>query len=194
MIKVIVGFMLSFLVSIILMPFIIKLIKKFSCSQTILKYVEEHKSKQGTPTMGGVVFFISTLVVAVILMHYNTPLAMSFGVGIGFALIGFMDDFIKVKLKQNLGLRPYQKIIGQVGIALIFAFYIYYFSPNKGVIYLPFTFKAINLGFWIIPLVVLTCLAMTNSVNLTDGLDGLAGSVSVVYSAVFITLISIYLL
>ena len=192
MIKIIVGFILSFLVALILMPFIIKLIRKLSCSQTILKYVEEHKSKQGTPTMGGVVFFVATLIVVVCLMDYSTPLAMSIGVGLGFAIIGFMDDFIKVKLKQNLGLRPYQKIVGQVGIALILALYIYFWSPNKGIIYLPFTFKAIDLGAWIIPLVVITCLATTNSVNLTDGLDGLAGGVSVVYSGIFIALISIF--
>lgn len=192
MTKIIVGFILSFAVSLILMPLIIKLIRKLSCSQTILKYVEEHKSKQGTPTMGGVVFFISTLLVVVCLMNYSTPLAMSVGVGLGFAIIGFMDDFIKVKLKQNLGLRPYQKIIGQVGIALILALYIYFWSPNKGVIYLPFTFKAIDLGFWIIPLVLIVCLATTNSVNLTDGLDGLAGGVSVVYSGIFIAIISIF--
>ena len=193
MIKLIGGFLLSFLVGVILMPFIIKLIRKLSCSQTILKYVEVHQSKQGTPTMGGVVFFITTLIVAICLMDYSTTLAMCLGVGLGFAIIGFMDDFIKVKLKQNLGLRPYQKIIGQVGIAVILAFYIYYFSPNKGVIYLPFTFKAIDLGFWIIPLVIVVCLATTNSVNLTDGLDGLAGGVSVVYSGIFIALISIFI-
>lgn len=193
MIKLIGGFLLSFLVGLILMPFIIRLIRKLSCSQTILKYVEAHQSKQGTPTMGGVVFFVTTLIVAVCLMKYSTPLAMCLGVGLGFAIIGFMDDFIKVKFKQNLGLRPYQKIIGQVGIAVILAFYIYYFSPNKGVIYLPFTFKAIDLGFWIIPLVIVVCLATTNSVNLTDGLDGLAGGVSVVYSGIFIALISIFI-
>ena len=193
MIKLIGGFLLSFLVGVILMPFIIKLIRKLSCSQTILKYVEVHQSKQGTPTMGGVVFFITTLIVVVCLMDYSTPLAMCFGVGLAFAIIGFMDDFIKVKLKQNLGLRPYQKIIGQVGIAVILAFYIYYFSPNKSVIYLPFTLKAIDLGFWIIPLVIVVCLATTNSVNLTDGLDGLAGGVSVVYSGIFIVLISIFI-
>jgi len=192
MIKVIVGFILSFLVALILMPFIIKLIRKLSCSQTILKYVEEHKSKQGTPTMGGIVFFIATLVVAVCLLDYSTPLAICIGVGVGFALIGLMDDYIKVKLKQNLGLRPYQKIIGQVGIAVILACYIYFFSPNKGVIYLPFTFKAIDLGVWIIPFVVIVCLATTNSVNLTDGLDGLASGVSVMYSGIFIALISIF--
>lgn len=192
MTKIIVGFILSFAVSLVLMPLIIKLIRKLSCSQTILKYVEEHKSKQGTPTMGGVVFFISTLLVVVCLMDYSTPLAMSVGVGLGFAIIGFMDDFIKVKLKQNLGLRPYQKIVGQVGIALILALYIYFWSPNKGVIYLPFTYKAVDLGFWIIPLVIIVCLATTNSVNLTDGLDGLAGGVSVVYSGIFIAIISIF--
>lgn len=193
MIKLIGGFLLSFLVGLILMPFIIKLTRKLSCSQTILKYVEVHQSKQGTPTMGGVVFFITTLAVVVCLMKYSTPLAMCLGVGLGFAIIGFMDDFIKVHFKQNLGLRPYQKIIGQVGIAVILAFYIYYFSPNKGIIYLPFTFKAIDLGFWVVPLVIIVCLATTNSVNLTDGLDGLAGGVSVVYSGIFIALISIFI-
>ncbi len=192
MIKIILGLLLSFFLSLLLMPLIIKLIRKFSCSQTILKYVEEHKSKQGTPTMGGVVFFLSTLLVAIFMFDYSTELAMCIGVGLGFALIGFMDDFLKVKLKQNLGLRPYQKIIGQVGIALILAIYIYLFSPNKGVIYLPFTLKAIDLGFWIIPLVVIVCLATTNSVNLTDGLDGLASGVSVAYGAIFIAIITIF--
>ncbi len=192
MTKIILGFILSFVIALILMPLIIKLIRKFSCSQTILKYVEEHKSKQGTPTMGGIVFFISTLIVAVILLDYTTPIAMALGVGLGFALIGLMDDFIKVKFKQNLGLKPYQKIIGQVGISLILALYIYFWSPNKGIIYLPFTFKAIDIGFWIIPLVMFVCIGTTNSVNLTDGLDGLAGGVSVVYSGIFITLITIF--
>lgn len=192
MIKVIVGFILSFLISLILMPFIIKLIHKLSCSQTILKYVEEHKSKQGTATMGGVVFFLSTLIVALIMIEYNTPIAVCIGVGLGFSLIGLMDDYIKVHFKQNQGLLPYQKIIGQVGIAVIFACYIYFFSPNKGIIYLPFTFKAIDLGVWVIPLVIIVCLATTNSVNLTDGLDGLAGGVSVFYSGIMIALISIF--
>ncbi len=192
MIKIIVGFILSFILGIVLMPLIIKIIRKFSCSQTILEYVEEHKSKQGTPTMGGVVFFISTLLIVVCLMDYSTELAMALGVGLAFAIIGFMDDFIKVKFKQNLGLRPYQKIIGQVGVALILAVYIYFWSPNKGIIYLPFTFKAIDLGIWIIPLVIIVCLGATNSVNLTDGLDGLAGGVSVIYSGIFIALITIF--
>lgn len=192
MIKVIVGFIISFLIGVLLMPFIIKFIRKLSCSQTILKYVEEHKSKQGTPTMGGVVFFISTLIAVVCVMRYSTEIAMCLGVGIGFALVGLMDDYIKVRLKQNQGLLPYQKIIGQVGIAIILACYVYFFSQNGGQIYLPFTFKSVDLGVWVIPLVIILCLATTNSVNLTDGLDGLAGGVSVVFSGIFIALLTLF--
>lgn len=192
MIKIIVGFILSFLISLILMPIIIKLNKKLSCAQTILKWVEEHKNKQGTPTMGGVVFYISTLIVVVCLLKYSTELAMCIGVGIGFALIGFLDDFIKIRYKQNQGLLPYQKIIGQVGIAVIFACYIYFFSQTGGKIYLPFTFHEIDLGFWIIPLIVFVCLATTNAVNLTDGLDGLASGVSEVFFAVIIFILTIF--
>lgn len=192
MIKIIVGFILSFIISVILMPIIIRVSKRLSCSQTILKWVEEHKAKQGTPTMGGVVFFITTLIVVVCMMNYSTEIAMCIGVGVGFALIGFLDDFIKIRYKQNLGLLPYQKLVGQVGIAIIFACYIYFFSQTGGKIYLPFTFKEIDVGFWIIPLVVLVCLATTNAVNLTDGLDGLAAGVSEVFFAILVVILTLF--
>lgn len=192
MVKIIAGLLIGFFVGVLLMPAIIKLSRKLACSQTILKYVEEHKSKQGTCTMGGVVFFISTLVVVFCITGYNRDVAVCLGVGIAFSLVGLMDDYIKIKLKQNLGLLPYQKIVGQVGIAVILACYIYFYSSNGGVIYLPFTFKPIQLGVWIIPFVILVCLATTNSVNLTDGLDGLAGGVSVVYGGIFVALSCIF--
>lgn len=192
MVKIIAGILIGFLAGVILMPAIIKLSRKLAYSQTILKYVEEHKSKQGTPTMGGVVFFLSTLLIVFCITGYNRDVAVCLGVGIAFSLVGLMDDYIKIRLKQNLGLLPYQKIVGQVGIAVILACYVYFFSANGGVIYLPFTFKAIDLGVWVIPFVILVCLATTNSVNLTDGLDGLAGGVSVVYSGIFIAISCIF--
>lgn len=192
MIKIIAGLLLSFFVGIILMPAIIKLSHKLSCSQTILKYVEEHKSKQGTATMGGVLFFICTILIVFCLTGYNRDVAVCLGVGIAFSLVGLMDDYIKIRLKQNMGLLPYQKIVAQVGIAVILACYVYFFSANGGVIYLPFTFKPIDLKIWIIPFVIFVCLATTNSVNLTDGLDGLAGGVSVVYCGIFIALSCIF--
>lgn len=189
MTKIILAVVTSFVVAVTIMPFIIKLIKRHAYGQTILKYVEEHKSKQGTPTMGGVVFFLTTLLLVFFFLRYSTDWFMCLMVGLGFALLGGMDDFIKVKLKRNLGLRPYQKIVGQVGIALIFAFYIYYSIGTS--LTIPFFNKSINIGFWIVPVVVLTCLATTNAVNLTDGLDGLAGNVSAVVCAIFVTIMMI---
>ena len=189
MTKLLVGLIISFILSVSLMPIIIKLSKKLACSQTILKYVEEHKSKQGTPTMGGVLFFVVTLILVFFFLDYSTDWFICLMVGLGFALLGGMDDFIKVKLKRNLGLRPYQKIVGQLGISLIFAFYVYY---NIGTsINIPFFNSSVNLGVLIIPIIVLTCVASSNAVNLTDGLDGLAGSVSAVVSGITIAILLI---
>lgn len=168
----------------VLMPLFIKLMKKFSFSQTILKYVEEHKAKQGTPTMGGVVFMLITLIVALCFLKFDKSWFVVLMVGLGFALIGGLDDFLKIKYKRNLGLRAYQKIVGQLGIAILFSLYIY---NNVGTsITIPFFNHEISLGVWIIPFVVLVCLATTNAVNLTDGLDGLAGGVSLVVGFVSI--------
>ena len=175
---------MSFALSLILMPLIIKVLKMKSASQTILSYVENHKDKNGTPTMGGVVFVITTLVLSFAFLKFNINWFMVLLVSVFFCVLGFMDDFIKIKFKQNLGLRAYQKIIGQVGISLIFAFFVY-FSTQSGRVFLPFTDTMIDIGFWIVPLVLLVMVATTNSVNLTDGLDGLAGNVSSYYLIFF---------
>lgn len=187
--KIIWGCLLGFILTATLMPVFIKMIRKIDCGQTILKYVEEHKTKQGTATMGGVLFFVTTLSLVFLFLDYSTDWFMCLMAGLGFALVGGMDDFLKVKLKRNLGLRPYQKIVGQVGVALIFAFYVYYQIGTS--IVLPFFNKQINIGFLVVPLVVLTSLATTNAVNLTDGLDGLCGSVSVVVCAIFVAIMLI---
>lgn len=192
MIDFVLGLIASFVLSALMLPFIIKFNKKLSAGQTILHYVEEHKNKQGTATMGGVVFFISTLLVVFFANKIDVGWLMVFAVSACFALLGFMDDFIKIRYKQNLGLRPYQKIIGQFGISLILGCYVYFFSGNGGQLIVPFTFTIIDIGAFIIPLVVLVCIATTNSVNLTDGLDGLATSVSSIFFFALIVLFSIY--
>ncbi len=192
MIKLILSFLISFVLSLILMPLIIKILKKQSAGQTILGYVEEHKSKNGTLTMGGVVFIITTLSLVFFFLKYNSIWFMVLLVSVFFGVLGFMDDFIKVKFKQNLGLRPYQKIIGQVGISVIFAMFVYFFSGQAGNIIIPFSNIVINLKWIVIPLVIIVLLATTNSVNLTDGLDGLAGSVSLIYLVFFTIIANIY--
>lgn len=189
MTKIILGFIFSVILAICVTPFVIRIVKRMACSQTILKYVEEHKSKQGTPTMGGIVFFLVTFLLVFIFLDYNTNWFLCLLVATSFALLGGMDDFIKVKLKRNLGLRPYQKIIGQVGISLIFALYIFFnVSTNISV---PFFNNTLDIGWFVIPIVMLVFLATTNAVNLTDGLDGLAGSVSVVVMFVTIAIFTI---
>lgn len=187
MIKLLLAFLSSFIISLVLMPLIIKFFKKKSASQTILGYVENHKEKNGTITMGGVVFILTTLALAFIFLKYDTLWFMCLLVSVFFGMLGYMDDHIKIKYKQNLGLRAYQKIIGQVGISIIFAIYIYF--ATKGEMFIPFTNQSFSIGFWIIPLVMLVLVATTNSVNLTDGLDGLAGSVSFIY-LIFFTIIT----
>ena len=190
MIKIFFAFLSSFLLSVVIMPIIIKIFSKNKATQTILGYVENHKDKNGTLTMGGVVFVVSTLVLAFVFLKPETPWLMCLLVSVFFGVLGFMDDFLKIKLKQNLGLRAYQKIIGQFGIALIFAIYIY-FSTQGGQVFLPFSAKIVDIGFWIIPIIIFILIATTNSVNLTDGLDGLAGKVSQIYLIFFVFIIGI---
>ena len=102
---------------------------------------------------------------------------------LGFSLIGFLDDFLKIKGQHNEGLKPYQKIIGQLGLAIILSFFVYNFVGTEVV--LPFADTTLDIGIFIIPLTIITTLALTNAVNLLDGLDGLCSGVSIFYLLFF---------
>ena len=132
--------------------------------------------------MGGFIFLIPLLIGLFFLMPENRfPALFLIIVTFSYGLLGFLDDFIKVHYHHNEGLKPYQKIIGQFGLALIVSLYIY-FSGNTTLNFFGLEF---DIGIFIIPLVILVLLATTNSVNLTDGLDGLAGGVSFSYITIF---------
>ncbi len=181
MISFIFAFLLSFGVGICLAPLVIRIARKAKAGQTILHYVEAHKTKEGTPTMGGLIFIAATLAVFFLFARGSSQLAIvALAVFCGYGLLGFLDDFIKVRTHKNLGLRAYQKIVGQVGIAVLVAVFVYQNAYLGGHIFLPWGLTEVDIGWWIIPLVIFTFLAMTNSANLTDGLDGLAGGVSTV--------------
>ena len=172
--------LLSFLLSIILNIIGIKFLKRLNAGQPILKYVEEHKVKQGTPTMGGLIFTVSSLICFFIFnkFTYNEGLV---GAVIVFAYmcVGFLDDFVKIRYKQNEGLKPYQKIIFQSFIAFFASLFVYFrINTNLNI---PFTKISVDFGAWIIPITILVFISVTNCVNLTDGLDSLAGGVSSVY-------------
>ncbi len=161
---------------------ILLLCKKLKFSQTILHYVENHAGKSGTPTMGGLIFIFAGILTFIFFSNESSLFAlMSLAVMFAYGLLGFLDDFIKVKFKQNKGLSPWQKIIGQVAIAVIVALFVYFKVGTS----LEFFGMKINLGWGIIPFTIFVFLAITNSVNLTDGLDGLAGGVSFVYVLFF---------
>ena len=185
--------LVSFLLSTIIAPIYIKFAQRLKFGQNILGYVKEHESKQGTPTMGGVIFILPTIISSLIFCQKEYTISLIIlSVFFAYGIVGFLDDFIKIKFKRNLGLRAYQKIIFQLSIAIIIAVFIYKNQPFAS-FYLPFTSQSVNIGIFIIPLVILALLATTNSVNLTDGLDGLAGGTSLVFFLIFILLNNFYM-
>ncbi len=184
--KLLLSFLISFALTLVLMAVVLPMLKKHKAKQEILQYVEEHKAKAGTPTMGGVTFLLATAITCVIMLGADSTLAfVALAITVGYGIVGFLDDFIKIFFKRNLGLRAYQKIILQLGVALTIGFFAYKSNLIGGEFAIPFTDKTFKMGFWTVPFVVFIFLATTNGVNLTDGLDGLAGSVVAVFTAVF---------
>ncbi len=189
----ILAVVLSFFIAVVMSPLVIKQAKKLKFGQNILSYVESHKGKQGTPTMGGLIFIASSIVATLCLIKDSFSLClMAMAVFFAYGVLGFLDDFIKIKCKRNLGLRAYQKVIGQVAISIILAIFVYQNTNIGSSIILPFSNISIDLGVFIIPFVIFIFIATTNSVNLTDGLDGLAAGTSMVYLIGSATLVILY--
>jgi phospho-N-acetylmuramoyl-pentapeptide-transferase len=189
------SFLVGFLVCVVLAPLIIKLINKLKAGQPILGYVEAHMNKSGTPTMGGLIFLLGAVICFLCFYNSNNQLALiCLACMLSYGLLGFLDDFIKVRFKHNLGLKAYQKVIGQVGIAVLMGVFVYLNGFVGSGVLVPFTNSELNLGWAIIPFVVFVFLATTNAVNLTDGLDGLAGGVSVVFLVGFMIVLNKYVL
>ena len=184
----------AYVLSVAIAPSVIKLVKRLKARQSILEYVELHKAKEGTPTMGGLIFIATILVISAIFLQNNCKLAtVALATMCAFGLLGFLDDFLKVKNHHNLGLHAYQKALGQLGISIIVTFFAYYNGLIGSSLIIPFCGIEFNLSIWYIPFTIFVLLAITNSVNLTDGLDGLATGTSLSYLLTFgILLLSIY--
>ena len=192
--KIFVSILVAFMTGLVISPLVINLTRRLKANQEIYEYVDMHKSKKGTPTMGGIIFIFSIILSSLLLMTENRQLGLiTLGVMTAYGVIGFLDDFIKIKLKRNLGLRPYQKIIGQLAIAVIISVFVYKSNLVGSSVYVPFLTKTIDLGWVIIPFTILVFIATTNSVNLTDGLDGLAGGTSLAFITSFVFILFIML-
>ncbi len=178
---------LAFIFSVVFGYLIIPLLKRLKAGQPILKYVEKHNAKKGTPTMGGLFIVLSSVLSYFIFRGFKGVIALvAVSIGLAYMLVGFLDDFLKIKFKENKGLTAWQKILFQLLVAITAGIFAY--LNGMTVLFVPFTNKIINLGFWVVPFNALVFLAITNSVNLTDGLDGLASSTSIIY-LVFISLL-----
>ncbi|MGI6538175.1 MAG: phospho-N-acetylmuramoyl-pentapeptide-transferase [Caldicoprobacterales bacterium] len=143
-----------------------------------------HLSKTGTPTMGGILFLVPLIVLSLLLSGENRQFLIAAVLSTaGFGLIGFVDDYIKVVKKRSLGLRAYQKIIGQLVAAVALAYYAYTNPDIGSSVIVPFIGLEWDLGIFYIPIAVFIIVGVVNSVNLTDGLDGLCSGVTLIVSA-----------
>lgn len=180
-----IGLILSIIFSLVSGPIAIPLLRKLKFGQNIREEgPESHLKKAGTPTMGGIIFILSSLIVMLILGNkFNDKAMIALYSLIAFGFIGFLDDLLKILKKQSEGLKPGQKMILLLIFSIALAIYGYY-NLNTNLL-IPFTSFEIQLGILYIPFVVIIYAATTNAVNLTDGLDGLATSVSILVLTFF---------
>ena len=170
--KAVLAFMIGFILSIIFGVVLIPLLKKMNIKQTVSVFLSKHKEKEGTPTMGGLIFIIPTIISVVILLLWN-KLEMTYNLGIvmfvflAYALLGFIDDYLIIKRHNNIGLSETQKLIGQIFIALIF-FLLFRMGGRDPVLEIYTLGISINLGWFYWLLILLMLVATTNAVNLTD--------------------------
>lgn len=177
--------LINFIFGIIIACLLIPYLKRKKASQRLSTYLEDtHKKKQGTPTMGGLIFIISTIVSYFLLyifkkvtIDYNTLIILI--TFVGYAIIGFIDDYLIIKRNNNKGLSETTKLLMQLMVAVMF-FYLFMEAGNEPLLWIHSLNIKLDIG-WIYGLVILfILLASSNAVNITDGLDGLAGGLSVI--------------
>ena len=182
------AILIAFVINIVLCPIIIPFLTRLKFGQNVRDDgPQSHLVKSGTPTMGGIMILISLIISSLFFLKGNKDGMAVLFVTIGYGIIGFIDDYIKVVKKRSLGLRAYQKIIGQLIITGVFLYYLYNYSNVGTDIYIPFTNgKTLELGILFIPFFFIVMVGTVNSVNLTDGLDGLASGVTVLVVVFFL--------
>ena len=176
----------SFLIALFLGPVVIPILRRLKVGQSIREEgPKSHYKKSGTPTMGGVIIVFSVIISVFTSGYYTGEVWAALFFMVGFGLIGFVDDYIKVVQKRNLGLKAYQKILAQFIFALLLAVYGSKYSAYGTKLIIPFANAYIDLGVLYIPFVLFVVLGTVNAVNLTDGLDGLSTGVTLIVMAAF---------
>lgn len=190
--KVILPVIISFAVCVVLCPLLIPFLKRLKFGQFVRSDgPESHLKKSGTPTMGGIVIVLSIAITSVIFMKDYVDIVPVLFATIGFGIIGFMDDYIKVVMKRSMGLRAWQKLLGQILVTAIFGYYLVNFTDAGTKMLIPFSGGLyLDLPYLFIPMLFVVILGTVNGSNFTDGLDGLESSVTVLI-ATFFTVIAI---
>ena len=190
--ETILAVIIAFVVSAVLCPIVIPFLHRLKFGQQVRDDgPQTHLKKQGTPTMGGLVILSSIIITSLLYIRDYPKIIPVLFMTVGFGVVGFLDDYIKIVMKRSEGLNPIQKLIGQFVITGIFAYYIVT-SPDIGTgMLIPFTGKYLQLPVWLfVPALFFIILGTDNGVNFTDGLDGLCTSVTTLV-ATFFTLVAI---
>ena len=182
------AMMIGFIFSVILAIILIPILKKEAHQSLSIYLIKAHRSKEGTPTMGGLIFIIPTILITIIFVllgkiEFNYTLLIVLFTFLSYAFIGFLDDFLIIKRHNNKGLTQTQKLIMQIIIAIIF-FYLFMKADNEPLLWIHSLNFKLNIGFFYGLFILFILVASSNAVNLTDGLDGLAGGLCVI---VFLT-------
>ena len=190
--KIFIPVLVSFALSAIMGPVIIPVLRNLKMGQTEREEgVKQHLKKAGTPTMGGVIILLSILITSLFYIRSNPQIIPVLFVTIGFGLIGFLDDYLKVVMKRSDGLFPKQKMALQIIVTAIFAYYLVKVAGISLKMLVPFSGgRYLDLGWLAIPVLFFAVIGTVNGVNFTDGLDGLASSVTVLV-ATFFTVVAI---
>ena len=188
---VILPVIIAFAVSALLGPVVIPFLRRLKVGQTERKELESHQKKMGTPTMGGLMIIASIIVTSLIYVKDYPKIVPILFMTVGFGVIGFLDDYLKVVLKRSDGLLPWQKMALQIVVTAVFAFYLVNYSNVSLTMKIPFwSGHYLNLGWFAVPVLFFAVIGTVNGVNFTDGLDGLASSVTLIV-AVFFTVVSL---
>ena len=190
--NIVIPVLVAFGLSVLLGPVVIPFLRKLKMGQTErVDGVQSHLKKAGTPTMGGVIILVSVAVTSVFYLKDYPKIIPILFVTLGFGLIGFLDDYLKVVMKRSDGLFPKQKMALQILVTAVFAYYMVNFTDVSLDMVIPFTNgKTWDIGWLAIPLLFIVVIGTVNGVNFTDGLDGLASSVTVLV-ATFFTVVAI---
>ena len=186
--SIILPILIAFGISVVLSPIVIPFLKKLKFGQFVRDDgPETHLKKSGTPTMGGLIILLSLVITSLFYMKDYPDILPVLFVTLGFGLIGFLDDYIKVVMKRSLGLRAWQKMLGQFVVTAVFAYYIEKYSDINNELIIPFVGRTVQLNSVLyVILLFFIVLGTVNGANFTDGLDGLASSVTVLIATFFV--------